>query len=335
MLADIQTCQLTTRTIAQREADQSKASNCSDAFSNSDCPERTVSLPTEFERLFGRNAIEPPLVRKLLVVGECQPQENPHARRRSRPSLRFSAFAPTFADVFLALPLPLPEAFAGLWALCGLRRRPFALQRRIPRARISAATCLRGEMLASSHPLCVLPVAPLLRLCRNRKSEWIEPYILYSGLGQMCQARHRPVEGRMRNGFVAVRMTRHLARGRCGVSLTAARIASPCPKESTMDKQSFLRYVDHFNNKRYEDVMGFYDPDVSIEYPTMLANPQAPPITRQGPRRIPRTIRRSAPAAAARRSRSAIFSSTPTGSPRKCTASFISSGIIRISPAAR
>jgi hypothetical protein len=49
-----------------------------------------------------------------------------------------------------------------------------------------------------------------------------------------------------------------------------------------MDKQSFLRYVDHFNNKRYEDVMNFYDPDVSIEYPTMLANPQAPPITRQG-----------------------------------------------------
>ncbi len=49
-----------------------------------------------------------------------------------------------------------------------------------------------------------------------------------------------------------------------------------------MDKQSFLRYVDHFNNKRYEDVMAYYDPNVSIEYPTMLANPQAPPVTRNG-----------------------------------------------------
>ena len=49
-----------------------------------------------------------------------------------------------------------------------------------------------------------------------------------------------------------------------------------------MDKQRFLRYIDHFNNKRYEDVMNYYDPDVSIEYPTMFANPQAPPVTRKG-----------------------------------------------------
>jgi SnoaL-like domain len=49
-----------------------------------------------------------------------------------------------------------------------------------------------------------------------------------------------------------------------------------------MDKQRFLRYVDHFNNKRYEEVLSYYDPDVSIEYPTMLADPLAPPITRTG-----------------------------------------------------
>jgi len=49
-----------------------------------------------------------------------------------------------------------------------------------------------------------------------------------------------------------------------------------------MDKQQLLHYIDHFNHKRYEDVMAFYHPDVVIEYPTMLANPQAPPVTRRG-----------------------------------------------------
>jgi hypothetical protein len=49
-----------------------------------------------------------------------------------------------------------------------------------------------------------------------------------------------------------------------------------------MDKQKLLQYIDHFNHKRYEEVMAFYDPDVVIEYPTMLANPQAQPITRRG-----------------------------------------------------
>ena len=49
-----------------------------------------------------------------------------------------------------------------------------------------------------------------------------------------------------------------------------------------MDKQQLLQYIDHFNHKRYEDVMAFYHPDVVIEYPTMLANPQAPPVTRRG-----------------------------------------------------
>jgi len=49
-----------------------------------------------------------------------------------------------------------------------------------------------------------------------------------------------------------------------------------------MDKQRFLQYIDHFNHKRYEEVMAFYHPDVVIEYPTMLANPQAQPVTRRG-----------------------------------------------------
>jgi SnoaL-like domain len=66
------------------------------------------------------------------------------------------------------------------------------------------------------------------------------------------------------------------------VGLVSARKIAPAAEESTMDKQSFLRYVDHFNHKRYEDVMSYYDPDVSIEYPTMLSNPQATPVTRKG-----------------------------------------------------
>jgi SnoaL-like domain len=49
-----------------------------------------------------------------------------------------------------------------------------------------------------------------------------------------------------------------------------------------MEKAQLLQYIDHFNNKRYEKVMEFYDPDVLIEYPTMLANPNAPPVTRRG-----------------------------------------------------
>lgn len=49
-----------------------------------------------------------------------------------------------------------------------------------------------------------------------------------------------------------------------------------------MDKQKLLQYIDHFNHKRYDDVIAFYDPDVVIEYPTMLADPNAPPVTRRG-----------------------------------------------------
>lgn len=49
-----------------------------------------------------------------------------------------------------------------------------------------------------------------------------------------------------------------------------------------MDKQKFLEYIDHFNHQRYEQVMEFYDPEVVIEYPTMLANPKVSPVTRKG-----------------------------------------------------
>ena len=49
-----------------------------------------------------------------------------------------------------------------------------------------------------------------------------------------------------------------------------------------MDKQKFLRYIDHFNNKRYDEVMKYYHPDISIEYYTSFANPQGPARTQRG-----------------------------------------------------
>lgn len=49
-----------------------------------------------------------------------------------------------------------------------------------------------------------------------------------------------------------------------------------------MDRDRFLLYIDHFNHKRYDEVMSYYDPEVSIEYPTMLSNPRATPVTRKG-----------------------------------------------------
>jgi hypothetical protein len=57
---------------------------------------------------------------------------------------------------------------------------------------------------------------------------------------------------------------------------------APTLRGGKMEKAKFLAYIDHFNNKRYDQVMEYYDPDVTIEYPTMLAAPNDPPVTRKG-----------------------------------------------------
>jgi hypothetical protein len=49
-----------------------------------------------------------------------------------------------------------------------------------------------------------------------------------------------------------------------------------------VDKQRFLRYIDHFNNKRYGEVMKYYHPDVTIEYYTNFSDPQVPARTQRG-----------------------------------------------------
>lgn len=33
-----------------------------------------------------------------------------------------------------------------------------------------------------------------------------------------------------------------------------------------MNREEFLRYIDHFNNKRYKEAVSYFAPDVTIEY---------------------------------------------------------------------
>ena len=39
-----------------------------------------------------------------------------------------------------------------------------------------------------------------------------------------------------------------------------------------MDRKQFLEYVDHFNNKRYDKVVSYFAPDITVEY---FDNPQS------------------------------------------------------------
>jgi hypothetical protein len=49
-----------------------------------------------------------------------------------------------------------------------------------------------------------------------------------------------------------------------------------------MNKQQFLAYIDHFNNKRYDAVVGYCAYDVTVEYFTKLSAPQKFPKTLHG-----------------------------------------------------
>jgi hypothetical protein len=50
-----------------------------------------------------------------------------------------------------------------------------------------------------------------------------------------------------------------------------------------MNKDQYLEYVDHFNNKRYDAVTSYFAPDVMVEYYTNWANPETPARTLRGP----------------------------------------------------
>jgi hypothetical protein len=51
-----------------------------------------------------------------------------------------------------------------------------------------------------------------------------------------------------------------------------------------MDRKGFLEYIDHFNNKRFDKVAGYFNPDVTVEYPDNFSGPAITPRTLHGPR---------------------------------------------------
>jgi hypothetical protein len=51
-----------------------------------------------------------------------------------------------------------------------------------------------------------------------------------------------------------------------------------------MTREEFQVYVDHFNNKRYDEVGSYFTPDVVVEYFSNPQNPEAKPLTVHGPK---------------------------------------------------
>jgi len=50
-----------------------------------------------------------------------------------------------------------------------------------------------------------------------------------------------------------------------------------------MNREQYLEYVDHFNNKRYDKVTGYFAPDITVEYFDNAYGPQFPARTLHGP----------------------------------------------------
>ena len=50
-----------------------------------------------------------------------------------------------------------------------------------------------------------------------------------------------------------------------------------------MNKEQYLEYVDHFNNKRYDAVTSYFTPDITVEYFDNAYGPQTPARTLHGP----------------------------------------------------
>jgi hypothetical protein len=46
-----------------------------------------------------------------------------------------------------------------------------------------------------------------------------------------------------------------------------------------MNRQQFLEYADHFNNHRWNKVVSYFRPDVTLEYPDNFMGPQMPGVT--------------------------------------------------------
>jgi hypothetical protein len=50
-----------------------------------------------------------------------------------------------------------------------------------------------------------------------------------------------------------------------------------------MNRKQYLEYVDHFNHKRFDKVAGYFNPDVTVEYPDNFAGPPIAARTLHGP----------------------------------------------------
>ena len=51
-----------------------------------------------------------------------------------------------------------------------------------------------------------------------------------------------------------------------------------------MTKEELLVYIDHFNKRRYDQVAGYFAPDVTVEYFSNPQDPGAKPLTVHGPK---------------------------------------------------
>jgi hypothetical protein len=51
-----------------------------------------------------------------------------------------------------------------------------------------------------------------------------------------------------------------------------------------MNREQYLEYVDHFNNKRYDKVTSYFTPDITVEYFDNAYGPQFPARTLHGPK---------------------------------------------------
>jgi hypothetical protein len=50
-----------------------------------------------------------------------------------------------------------------------------------------------------------------------------------------------------------------------------------------MNREQYLEYVEHFNNKRYDAVTSYFAPDITVEYFDNAYGPQTPARTLHGP----------------------------------------------------
>ena len=50
-----------------------------------------------------------------------------------------------------------------------------------------------------------------------------------------------------------------------------------------MNREEFQVYVDHFNNREYDGVTGYFAPDITVEYYDNATGPQIPHRTLRGP----------------------------------------------------